>query len=231
MPDRTVKNITDAAYRKNGVKNPSTDQNSNALYDFRDMLSAWSIAGLLVPYYVTENFTLTIGQAVYTIGVTADSPDLETTTGRPVKCVRAWIRQSNYDYPVDVGMSEKEYGEIAKKDTTQRPTRLYYDPQYPNGKLRFNYESDLAHDFYLVSEKALADVTALTDTLSLPLGINEALVYNLAIRLSVDLKSKLKDDVRRIAIESKNALERVNYRNKSQNPALIDSGLTVGVYR
>jgi hypothetical protein len=224
MPDRTVNEIMDAAYRKNGIKAPTSVQDGYALIEFQDMLSSWSIEGLLVPYYVTENFTLTIGQAVYTIGVTGDSPNLVTATGRPIKPVRAWIRQSNNDHPIDVRMSEREYGEIARKDTTQRPTRLYYDPQYPNGTIRFNYESDLGHDFHLVSEKALTDVTAKTDTLNLPLGVNRALTYNLAIGLSVELKSKLKDDVRAIAAQSKAALEKINTRFQI-NPTKLDSAL------
>lgn len=223
MPDRTVTQIIDAAYRKHNKTTPTSTERSNALIDFQDMLSSWSIDGLLVPYYVTENFTLTIGQAVYTIGLAANSPDLETATGRPIKPIRAWIRQSNNDHPI-VTMSEREYGEIARKDTTQRPTRMYYDPQYPNGTIRFNYESDLAHDFYLVSEKPLAEVTAIGDTLSLPLGVNRALVYNLAIDLAGGTKSRISDDVRRIAKESKDALERVNLLNKI-NPTKLDNAL------
>lgn len=231
MPDRTVNQITDDAYFLNGILNPKAAQDTTALRFFQNMLSSWSASNLLVPYYVTENFTLTIGQAIYTIGVTADSPDLVTTTGRPIRIKRAWIRQSNFDHFVDVRMSEKEYAEIVKKDTTQRPDRLYYDPQYPTGKIRFNYESNLAHDFHLVSEKTLVDVTAKTDTLNLPLEINEALVFNLAIRLSVGLKSRLSNDTRVIAKDSKERLETVNYLNKLQNKTAMDNGLVVGVYR
>lgn len=235
MPDRTVNEITDDAYFLNGLSNPKPAQDTTALRFFQNMLSSWSASNLLVPYYVTENFTLTIGQAVYTIGVSGDSPDLSTATGRPIKIKRAWIRESNYDHFVDVRMSEKEYGEIAKKDTTQRPNRLYYDPQYPIGKIRFNYESNLAHDFHLVSQKILVDVTAKTETLDLPLEINEALVFNLAIRLSVGLKSKLSSDTRVIAKESKERLEVVNSLNKLQNKTSVDNGLIAraysGIYR
>jgi len=104
---------------------------------------------------------------------------------------------------------------------------LYYDPQYPNGTIRFDAESDLAHDFHLVFEKVLVDVTAKTDTLSLPLGINRALVYNLAVGLSIELKSKLKDDVRVIATQSKAALEKINTRFQI-NPTKLDCALVIG---
>jgi len=228
MPDRTVNQITDAAYRKNGVKSPSTIQDTNALYEFQDMLSLWSIEGLLVPNYVTENFTLTIGQAVYTIGVTGDSPDLITATGRPIRITDAFIRISNDDHEVDVSMTKNEYAEIRSKDLEARPLRLYYDPQYPKGKIKFDVECDVAYDFHLISEKPLAAVTAKTDTLSLPLGINQTLVYNLAIMLSSDLKSELSDDVRRIALDSKAALENLNAIEKLSGPVELDDALVAG---
>lgn len=228
MPDRTVNQITDAAYRKNGIKNPSSAQDDNALYELQDMLSLWSIEGLIVPYYVTENFTLTIGQAVYTIGVTGDSPDLVTATGRPIRIVNAFFRISNDDYEIDVDMNKQEYSKIVSKDTEARPRRLYYDPQYPNGKIKFDVECEAAYDFHLISEKPLASITAKTDTLSLPLGINQALVYNLAIMLGIDLKSKLKNDVRKIARDSKAALENRNAIEKLSGTVELDSALVRG---
>lgn len=227
MPDRTVNEIMDDAYFLNGIKDPKVAQDTVAFRFFQNMLSSLSVDGLVVPYNTTENFTLTIGQAVYTIGVTGNSPDLVTATGRPIKIIRAWIRESDHDYPVDVRMSEREYGEIPLKATTQRPLQLYYDPQYPNGTIRFDRESDKAHDFHLVSEKPLVDVIAKTDTLNLPLEVNEMLVFNLAIRLSVGLKSKLSDDTRRVAISSMERLERINTRFQI-NPTRLDSALVIG---
>ena len=226
MPDRTVNQITDAAYRKNGVKNPSSTQDSNALFEFQDMLSIWSIEGLMVPYYVTENFTLTSGQAIFTIGVTSDSPDLVTATGRPVRIVAAFFRISNVDHEIDVYMNKLEYARIRSKDTETRPDRLYYDPQYPNGKIKFNVECEDAYDFHLISEKPLAAVTAITDTLSLPLGINQVLVYNLALLLGIDLKTKAGQKVAMIADRSKTALENRNAIEKLSGPVRLDRAIT-----
>ncbi|MEE8208247.1 MAG: hypothetical protein V3T88_04735 [Nitrosomonadaceae bacterium] len=226
MPDRTVNAITDAAYLKNGIKSPTTVQDSNALAEFQDMLDSWSIEGLIVPHYVTENFTLTIGQAIYTIGVTADSPDLVTATGRPLRITDAYLRIDGLDYFIDVYMNKTEYNEIAMKDLEIRPRRLYYDPQYPNGKIKFNVECEAAYDFHIISEKPLAAVTAIGDTLSLPLGINRALVYNLAIGLTGGIKNKISDDVRRIAKESKEIFENYNSIEKLEGPVHLDSAVT-----
>lgn len=230
MPDRTVNQITDAAYRKNAVKSPTSTQDGYALEAFQDMLSSWSVEGLIVPNYVTENFTLTVGQAVYTIGVTGDSPDLVTSTGRPLRIINAFFRISSVDYPINVDMTKSEYAKITQKSLNLRPRSLYYDPQYPTGKIKFSDACDTAYDFHMQSEKALTDVTAKTDTLSLPLAINETLVYNLALRLGNELKSKLSDDVRRIAIESKRALEDYNAIEKLADTVSLDNAIVSNRY-
>lgn len=224
MPDRTVNQIIDAAYRKCGVQAPTSVQDGYALAEFQDMLDAWSIEGLIVPYYTTENFTLTIGQAIYSIGTTADGADLETATGRPVRIKRAWIRESNYDYPV-IEMTEKDYARITKKDETLRPKRFWYDPQYPNGSIKFDVEASKAYAFHIISEKPLAAVTAITDTLSLPLGMNRTLVYNLALGLSAELDVEVSKETTAIAVETKNALEQVNLKAR-RNQSQVDSALT-----
>lgn len=229
MPDRTVNELTDQAWGWNGIDDPTALQDTQALNDLQNMLSSWSVDGLVVPYYVQENFTLTIGQAIYTIGVTGDSPDLITSTGRPIKIIKAWIRQSNFDYPV-YEMSVDQYARIAKKDTTQRPSHFYYDPQYPNGSIKFNYESDLAHDFHIISEKPLVEVTAKTDTFNIPLEMNETIASNLAIRLATRINNKLSDDIRRIAQRSFDVLEERNAKLKIQRPVRLDEGLLQGNY-
>lgn len=222
MPDRTVNEITDDAYHINGIKSPKAADDARALRFFQNMLSSWSAEGLIVPNFVTENFTLTTGQAIYTIGVSG-SPDLDTA--RPLRIVNAWFRVGTFDYYIDVDMTKTEYSKITSKDLEVRPHRLYYDPQYPNAKIKFDTECDTTHDFYMVSEKALTDVAAVSDTLSLPLEINEALVFNLALRLKDPHSNDLSNDVRKIAHDSKEIVERMNWIEKSEDPVSLSPAL------
>lgn len=227
MPDRTVNEIIDDAYLACRVLQPNSVDDARALSAFQNMLSSWSVEGLIVPYYVTENFTLTSGQAVYTIGVTGDSPDLVTATGRPIRITDAFIRISGFDHPIDIGMTKSQYNALSSKDLETRPWRLYYDPQYPKGTIKFNREANGALDFHLVSEKALTDVTAITDTLSLPLEMNEPLVYNLAIRLAPQKKIKLESTVFVIANDSKDTLKRINSIEKQGDLVTLDRALLI----
>ncbi len=228
MSDMTGQQLITAAYRKGGIKSPTTQQSTDGLQDLQNMLSSWSVEGLSVPSFVTENFTLTVGQAVYTIGVTGDSPDLVTSTGRPVRIVGAFIRITNNDYPIDVNMTKTQYNHLLSKDTEGRPRGLYYDPQYPTGKIKFNYEADTAYDFHLISEKVLVNPTATSTTFSIPLEYNRALIYNLAIELAPDNDNKLPPEVFVIAMESKEILEKYNAIDKLSDPVTLDRAITYG---
>jgi hypothetical protein len=225
----TAEEVIVAAYRKRGTTNaPSTTLKTAGLQDLQNMMASLSADGLTVPYFVTENFTLTIGQAVYTIGVTGDSPDLETTTGRPLKIVEAFIRISNIDYSVSVDMAKSQYNRLSYKDLESRPRRLYYDPQYPNGKIKFNYEADAAYDFHMVSEKPLVELAALATTISLSREMNEMLIYNLAIRLAPDKNIDLKPQVYIIAEQSMDRLQKLNAIDKLSDPVRLDNAIVYG---
>lgn len=226
MPDMTVQQIIDDAYYLNGKSSVDATISTRALRFLQNMLSSWSSDGLIAPYSVTENFTLTIGQAIYTIGVTADAPNLITVTGRPVRITNAYIRISNVDYAIETDMTKSEYLSISSKDTESRPTRLYYDPQYPNGKIKFNYEAASAYDFHLVSQKVLVSPTALTTTFSIPLEYNRAMVYNLAIELAANTVNSLHNSVYIIAEESLDAIKSINATDVLSDKIMLDNALT-----
>jgi len=223
----TAKTITDAAYRLNSILFSSTNQDDNALEALNNMISSWSAEGLLVPYNTTETFTLTIGKSTYTIGSGGDF-----NTVRPLRIIDAFIRDSgSNDHSVDVSMTRIEYNAIVQKDAKARPTRLYFDPQYPKGKIYFNYEPDTAETLYLTSEKTITEFAALSTTVDLPAFYKEALVYNLAIRLSQELDTQLAQETLGIAIFNKNTIENINARDKAFKQTRFDSALTNNLYR
>lgn len=223
----TAQTIIDSALRKNGVASPTATQRANGLEALNDMISNWSADGLIIPYNTTESLTLVVGQSVYTIG---SAGDFNTT--RPLKIVNAFIRDSNNDdHAVDVTMTEAEYNAIEIKDAEERPTKLYYDPQYSLGKIYFNYEPSTAETLYLISEKPITELAALATTVSLPDFYKECLTYNLAVRLAAEYDNQLLPQVIEVANISKNTLENLNSLNKLQNTVKMDSALTYTLYR
>jgi len=219
--------ITDAAYRLNSILNPSAAQDESGLEALNNMISSWSAEGLLIPYNTQEPFTLVVGRPHCTIG-----PGGDFDTARPLRVIDAFIRDiNNDDHSVDVSMTRVEYNAITRKNAIARPTRLYFDPQYPKGKIRFNYGPDTAETLYLTSEKTITEFATLSTTVDLPAFYKEALVYNLAIRLSQELDNQLARETLELAIFNKNTIENINARDKTFKQTRFDSALTNELYR
>ncbi len=222
----TAEMVISAAYRKNGVLEPSALQTNYAMSDLINMLASWSADGLIVPFSVFENFTLTAGQAIYTIG---EEGTEDFDTARPIRILNAYIKENNIDYGIEVDMTRTEYAEISLKETETFPSRLYYDPQFPSAKIKFNAEPDTTYAFYLISEKPLALPTTLTTTLYFPLEFNRAMVYNLAIEVAISEDNKLPSDVAKIAEESLRAVKTSNM-NERLDVDIDLTELTIGFH-
>jgi len=99
-----------------------------------------------------------------------------------------------------------------------RPTRLYYDPQYPLGKICFDYLPESAETFYVRSEKPLTELVTLDTEIVLPLEFKEALIYNLAIRVHTEEDTILSPFVYDIAGHSKTTLENLTAKDRLVRP-------------
>lgn len=154
----------------------------DALATLNMMLAGWSAESLMPPFRTLENFSIAAGIASRTIGSGA-----QLNTARPDRITDAYLRDSsNYDFPVDVTMTSGEHNAIALKSNTGRPKRLYYDPQYPNGTIYFDYTTDAAYTLYLESLKPVNQFTTLATTLDMPGEYAKAIKYLLADELSIE---------------------------------------------
>lgn len=177
----TVRTLIEAAYRLVGNSNPSSIELDNALESLNTLLTHLSIENLNLFAVVTESFSLVVGQSIYTIGSGGDF-----STIRPTKILEGvYIQDSNsIDYPV-IPMSRQQYNQIQYKIDTGRPTRIYYEPEFTLGKIRFNYKPEVIETLYIDSWKPLTEFSTLATTVSLPPEYEKVLKYNLAIELAV----------------------------------------------
>ena len=210
MANATAGDIINKAFKKAGVDTPNPDQDAEGLDALNNLLVSWSIEGLLVPFVIRENFTLTTGDAEYSIGSGADFD-----TVRPLKVIDAFLRDSDTDYSLGVSPL-KEYNRIREKTTGGRPRNLYYLTEMPNGKILFDYEPDKAYELYLDSEKEITEFALTTTTIAsilVPNPYRRGLIYNLAVDLISDIDSNLSGSkltrLYQIAEETKEAL--INY--------------------
>ncbi len=221
----TAVQIITSAYRKIGIDRITTTKLADGLEDLQNMLSLWSVDGLLVPANVTEILTLTSGQAVYTIGENG-SPDFNTI--RPNKLISGFIKIGENDFKVRTDLSLQEFNDISQKAIEGRPRAVYYDPQYPNANLKFNYEANAALAFHLTSEKILTNPSATTDTFSFPLEYNHAMIYNLALHLTSDKNTKISPNVALQAESSLETLRDYNGLDKLASPVKLESAIVYG---
>jgi len=223
MATVTAQTIIDGAFLLIQISAPQTADRTAGLIVLNDMLGTWGADGLLVPYMTVENFALIASQQTYTIG---SGGDFDTV--RPIKIENAYIRDSsNNDYPVEVLMSKKEWNEISLKSTEARPERLYYDPQYPLGKIYFDFTPDAAETLYVDTWKSLTELAATSTSVDLPDMYKRALKYNLAVDLAPIYGRELMPAVISGATESRSVIANINVTQTSEMK--IDLGLRVNL--
>lgn len=181
----TLKELIYGALRAVGVisnaETPSADMIADAQTVLNMLLGSWG-AERLVPYVtVSESLTLTISKGVYTIGITSPASDFPSV--RPIRIESAYVTVSGVDYPVYM-TSRDRYNEISAKTTEGTPSKLYYSPEYPAGKIYLYPEPLAAYTLHIDSWKPMSELTVLTDTINMPGEFIRALRWNLAVELA-----------------------------------------------
>ena len=194
---------------------PSSNEQADALEALNAMLDLWRTSSLSVYALRDETLTLT-GAASYTIGT---GGDLNTT--RPVKIESAYERVSDTDYPLRLASANAWYQLAAKSTTSDVAEWLYYEPSYPLGTL-YLYPQATTGELHLVTWVPLTAFAA-ADEVALPPGYQDAITYNLAVRLAPEYGRPVTPELAAIARDAMSRLERVNFR-----PPIMSTGLATG---
>ena len=150
---------------------------SNALVVINRMLAAFSMEWGLLQDVTLESFPCILGKGTianpYTIGIGGD-----LNTVRPDTIFNQWI----YDtvalikYPLRQ-ITDNQNRSITLDNIPSIPKTLYYDQQYPLGKIYlFPIAAATTYSIYLESYKPMAQFASLTSTLNLPEEYFEELV-------------------------------------------------------
>lgn len=168
------------------------------------MLALWAAEGITIYNVITESFTLVTNKPSYTIGTGGDF-----NTTRPTDIYYALIRDAgNNDYAVSV-ITDEEFDCIANKTTPGRPNRIQLKPGYPLATLTVYPVPLLSETIVLANTKVIASFASIDDDINLPPEFEEALIYNLSLRiipevpptaLVADLAAKAKDAIYTIPV-------------------------------
>lgn len=109
---------------------------------------------------------------------------------RPLKIVsgRAFKYDDERETEMD-DLSHLDYQRLPLKSTTSsQPVQWHYQPKLPLGIMNiYSTPSDVAFGVRFTYHRPIYDVTASTETADVPAEWQEALVYNLALRLSTNV--------------------------------------------
>lgn len=200
---------------------PAAGEMADGLTALNGMFGSWANERLLINAIVREEFTLTAGTAQYTLGTGGT-----LNTARPSKIERAGLEivtgSQTSEIPLEIITSDK-YASIAIKDLQSTlPQMVYPDGAYPLQTLSFYPVPSTANTFVMYSWKPLAAITDAATDISVPPGYDDAIDYNLAVRLAPEFGKPVSQEVLNLAVVTKAHIKRLNFK-----PVLLKSDMAV----
>jgi hypothetical protein len=164
---------------------PGANEANDALAEINRMLDGWSTQSLTIPATIEETFALVSGQAAYTFGVGGNF-----NSARPQMIENAKIQPGGINPPINLEMqilNKDQFADLAIPTLQSTfPIYLYSDNAFPMTSVNVWPVPSAACNVVLFSRKPLTQIAALTTTLSLAPGYQDAIIYGGAVRLSPD---------------------------------------------
>jgi hypothetical protein len=187
-------------------ESPTADELADGLEAMKMMFRHWSAKNIRIPYLTSENFPLTGAQS-YTIGSGGNF-----NTVRPAAIRGGYVRDSNgFDSPLTI-IDEDRYRGISLKGLVSQGAYLWYSPAYPLGKVYLWPVG--GSTLYIDTLKPLSDPATIADTISFPPEYDEAIKFQLALRLAPEYGKEPSPLVIAIARSGLNDLETRNFASQ-----------------
>ncbi len=194
---------------------------SRSLSVLNDMLDEWSNSSLLVYANLEYSKVLTPGIQTYTVGVGGD-----INLNRPLDIQpgygRAYILDNmGTNYPLNI-VGQDEWNSILNRlDVADVPDTLFYDPQYPLGKINlYPIPDSNIYTLYFDSGIQFTEFTSLNQSVNLPVGYSSAIRKCLAVELHpYFITSPMNPLILKAAMDAKATIKR---KNKKPIVAIFD---------
>lgn len=204
-----VTDLVNLALRKLRVlapnETPTATEYSDALITLNLMMDAWTADSCFIFARTRTPFQLTSTQFVYTVG-----PSGNFNMTRPIRLESVGLILDNsianpLEVPVELLLYSDEYAGIVNKTLVATyPRKCWYNPTYPLGTI-YLWPVPSGANIYLVlyTNNLLSQFVTTGDTVALPPGYANALVYNLAIELAEDYGVTPTANIQELASNSK----------------------------
>lgn len=207
---------------------PQGPEMASGLIKLNRMLDAWNTDKRYVWTEEFDQYPITPNLQPHTIGPSGTF----VVNQRPVKLMSAQIilqnntPSNNIRYPINIRDDQWWAQKSAYAVTGTLPTDLYYSSDWPNGSLFLWPVPTVAYLLELVTWTIINQVK-LTDSMCLPPGYSDAVIYSLAISLCPSYE---KPASRELILLAKTAMDRIFSPNiDSPRISTRDAGIPVAV--
>lgn len=212
----TVNDLIRQALKKAGVlgvgQNPRAEDINDAFADLNDMVGQWARQRWLI-YHLVELSKVSTGAQSYTVGPGGDLDIIQ----RPDRLEAAFFRQivqsqpNQIDYPLEILEAREDYNNIALKSLASFPQLIFYDADYPLGKIYpWPIPQANIYSVFITVKAVLNAFTNVASTIILPPEYMAALKWNLAARLRPAYQLPPDPSVTAFAETSLNTLRKAN---------------------
>jgi len=208
----TAGDVISSALRLIGVLAAGEDlpaaDGADSLSALNDLLRSWNTERSTIFEITRDVRTLVASTNPNTIGT---GGNINAT--RPIKIERASIIESGQviEYPLEIIETAEQWQAIPDKtQTASVPLKMWYEPEFPLGKLWFYPICSAANSVVLYTWSALGTLAALATDISFPPGYERMIRYNLAMDLAAEFGVTPSALVDRIATETRAAMKALN---------------------
>lgn len=205
---------------------------TDACATLNNMIAQWQQRRYLV-YHLIEETVECDGSQSYSIGPGGDIDVVQ----RPAAINAAFARQTTnnnpnqIDYPLMILSSRETYSQISLKSLQSFPQWLWYDAATPLGLIYVYPVITSQFELHVIFREQLQRVEALTDEIALPEEYKEAMIYNLAVRLSAAYSTPLSPVVVALAKAGMETMRTVNAQVPTMGmPSILRSGTRYNIY-
>lgn len=189
MPLQTPQDLITFSLKAIGVlgvgQSALAEDYADAFSALNGMIATWNVKRWLV-YHLVDVKVATTGAQSYTIG-----PGGDFNVPNPTRLEKAYFRQfvnnvpNQGDFPLQILQSHEDYSQISLKTLTTWPLYIFYDSDFPVGRVYpWPIPQSGLYELHLLLKAHLSQFSSYIQSINLPDEYTEAIWTNLAIRLS-----------------------------------------------
>lgn len=190
-------------------EDPTNEDLQLAFKAFNSMRANMSTMSLIHPSVTLTGFTWPANQSVQTIG-----PAGQLIANKPITILSAFTREGDVDLPVEI-CTFNDYNSQINKSTSGDVVSIAYNPKFSSslGEIHISYVPTKNTNIFLSYRAIIAQYASINDLYNDPPGYEEAMTYNLVLRLAPMFGASLSAITVDIARESLANIKRQNINN------------------